>query len=317
MFEWPEELQMVRAAVRDFVDQEIRPHRDELEHGDMPPYDLLRKLYAAFGIGTMARDSFERRIAQVRAAEDGTAITAENGDDDDGGDAAKPGFGAAMAMMPIIELCKCSPGMVTALGVSVGLTAAAIESRGTIAQRERWVPDLLTLDTIGAWAITEPGSGSGCVRCDALDRAPRRRRVPAERIEDVHHQRAVRRHDRLHLQARRRRGRPARPQGVPVRARRGHARSRAEQAVAQDGPALVADRHVVPRRRAGRARPPARRDRGSPGSRRPRRVEGDVHDGAHRRRGDGAGHHRTLPRAVRPVREGAGAVRAADRQLPA
>jgi alkylation response protein AidB-like acyl-CoA dehydrogenase len=160
MFEWPEELQMVRGAVRDFVDQEIRPHRDDLEHGDMPPYDLLRKLYAAFGIGAMARDSFDRRIAQLRAAEDGKATPTpdDTADDDDG--SPRPGFGAAMAMMPIIELCKCSPGMVTALGVSVGLTAAAIESRGTIAQRERWVPDLLTLDKIGAWAITEPGSGS-------------------------------------------------------------------------------------------------------------------------------------------------------------
>ncbi|MDQ1533631.1 MAG: acyl-CoA dehydrogenase [Actinomycetota bacterium] len=161
MFEWPEELQMVRGAVRDFVDQEIRPHRDDLEHGDMPPYNLLRKLYAAFGIGAMARDSFDRRIAQLRAAEDGTTAPArdDTADDNDNG-SARPGFGAAMAMMPIIELCKCSPGMVTALGVSVGLTAAAIESRGTIAQRERWVPDLLTLDKIGAWAITEPGSGS-------------------------------------------------------------------------------------------------------------------------------------------------------------
>ena len=33
-------------------------------------------------------------------------------------------------------------------------------SKGTIAQKERWALDLLTLDKIGAWAITEPGSGS-------------------------------------------------------------------------------------------------------------------------------------------------------------
>ena len=65
-----------------------------------------------------------------------------------------------MFMLPIIELCRCSPGMVTALGVSMGLTAAAIMSRGTIEQKERWALDLLTLDKIGAWAITEPGAGS-------------------------------------------------------------------------------------------------------------------------------------------------------------
>jgi alkylation response protein AidB-like acyl-CoA dehydrogenase len=151
MFEWPEELEMVRSAVRDFVDQEIRPHRDELEHGDLPPYDLLRKLYTTFGIGAMQRDNFERRIAIAKGEAEAPKRDGQGG----GG-----GFGAAMAMVPIIELCKCSPGMVTAMGVSVGLTAAAIDSRGTIAQRERWVPEILTMDKIGAWAITEPGSGS-------------------------------------------------------------------------------------------------------------------------------------------------------------
>jgi alkylation response protein AidB-like acyl-CoA dehydrogenase len=65
-----------------------------------------------------------------------------------------------MAMLPIIELCKCSPGMVTAMGVSVGLTAAAIMGKGTIAQKERWALDVLTFDKVGAWAITEPNSGS-------------------------------------------------------------------------------------------------------------------------------------------------------------
>jgi alkylation response protein AidB-like acyl-CoA dehydrogenase len=50
--------------------------------------------------------------------------------------------------------------MVTAMGVSVGLTAGAILSKGTRAQKERWALDLLTFDKIGAWAITEPDSGS-------------------------------------------------------------------------------------------------------------------------------------------------------------
>ncbi len=153
MFEWPEELQMVRDAVRQFVDNEIRPHREELEHGDLPPYDLLRKMYKTFGMDTLAADGFDKRIAAEEAAANG-----------DG--AAKPrrsvtrSRGSGFTLLPIIELCKCSPGMVTALGVSVGLTSAAINAKGTIAQRKRWVRDLLTLDKIGAWAITEPNSGS-------------------------------------------------------------------------------------------------------------------------------------------------------------
>jgi acyl-CoA dehydrogenase len=149
MFEWPEELQMVRDAVRQFVDNEIRPHREELEHGDMPPYDLLRKLYKTFGMDTMAADSFDRRIA----AEEGGAP--EKRSEGGGG-----GGGGGFTMLPIIELCKCSPGMVTAMGVSVGLTSAAIMSKGTTAQKKRWARDILTMEKIGAWAITEPNSGS-------------------------------------------------------------------------------------------------------------------------------------------------------------
>src|SRR4029078_2468171 len=94
----------------------------------------------------MASDSFHRRMEAEK-----------NGETGGGGGG---GGGGAMAMLPIIELCKCSPGMVTAMGVSVGLTAAAIMSQGTIAQNERWELDVLTLDKVCAWAITVPGSGS-------------------------------------------------------------------------------------------------------------------------------------------------------------
>ncbi|WP_459982864.1 acyl-CoA dehydrogenase family protein, partial [Mycobacterium avium] len=44
--------------------------------------------------------------------------------------------------------------------VSLGLGAATIASRGTLAQKERWLPELMTLEKIAAWAITEPDSGS-------------------------------------------------------------------------------------------------------------------------------------------------------------
>src|SRR5882724_4655775 len=153
MFEWPEELQMVRDAVRQFVDNEIRPHREELEHGDLPPYDLLRKMYKTFGMDALAADGFDRRIA---AEEAGAGANDAKSDDRE----AREGRGGGFTMLPIIELCKCSPGMVTAMGVSVGLTAAAIMGKGTTAQKKRWARDILTMDKIGAWAITEPGSGS-------------------------------------------------------------------------------------------------------------------------------------------------------------
>ena len=69
MFEWNEEQQMIRTAVRQYVEAEIEPRRDELEFGDLPPYDLLRGLFSTFGMDQMARDSFDRTIERERAAE--------------------------------------------------------------------------------------------------------------------------------------------------------------------------------------------------------------------------------------------------------
>jgi acyl-CoA dehydrogenase len=158
MFEWSEEQAMVRDAVRQFVDNEIRPHRDELEFGDVPPYDVLRKMFRTFGLDALAREQFKKRIERERAAGEGKQAASDA--DEEGEEGRPSGGGGAMFMIPIIELCRCSPGMVTAMGVSVGLTPASIMSKGTIEQKERWALDLLTMDKIGAWAITEPNSGS-------------------------------------------------------------------------------------------------------------------------------------------------------------
>jgi alkylation response protein AidB-like acyl-CoA dehydrogenase len=153
MYEWSDEQKMMRDAVRQFIEAEIAPNVDEYEHGDTPPYDVLRKMFHTFGIDAMARDGFNRRIEKEKAIAAGEAVEESGGGD--GG-----GMGGGLQMLPLIELCRYCPGMVTAMGVSMGLTAAAISSRGTIAQKERFVPDLLTLDKVGAWAITEPDSGS-------------------------------------------------------------------------------------------------------------------------------------------------------------
>src|SRR6478736_6170840 len=146
---------MIRDAVRDFVEKEVRPRREELEFGDTPPYDVIRKLYATFGMADMARASFERRIAKERRASDPSAATPEASERDQ-----DAGPGAGFMLLPIIELCRCSPGLVTAMGVSTGLAAATIMSRGTTEQKEKWALDLLTFDKVGAWAITESDSGS-------------------------------------------------------------------------------------------------------------------------------------------------------------
>jgi alkylation response protein AidB-like acyl-CoA dehydrogenase len=155
MIEWNESQLMIRDAFRRFVEAEIEPHVEELEHGDLPPYDILRKMYATFGMDEMARARFKK---QIEAEKKGESRKKKSTDSD--GDPTARADQAAAALIPIIELCRHCPGMVTAMGVSVGLTASAILAKGTIEQKERWALEVLTLEKIGAWAITEPGSGS-------------------------------------------------------------------------------------------------------------------------------------------------------------
>ena len=153
MIEWSDVDLAVRDAVRQFVDKEVRPHVDALESGEMEPYPIIRKLFATFGLDVMARDSLEKRLARLR---DGTSSGS-------GGSGGMLGGGpetAGMGFMMISELCRVCMGIVTGMGVSLGLTVPTIAARGTLAQQERWLPGLVTYDKIGAWAITEPDSGS-------------------------------------------------------------------------------------------------------------------------------------------------------------
>ncbi len=163
MIEWSEQHLMLRDAVRRFVEAEIKPKLEALEHGDEPPYDVLRKMLRTFGIDAMQRTRFEKQIArekETQAARARGEATPSGASDKAAREGSEASDGAALQLIPIIELCRWCPGMVTAMGVSAGLTAAAILARGTIRQKERWALPLLTMEKIGSWAITEPGSGS-------------------------------------------------------------------------------------------------------------------------------------------------------------
>ena len=159
MIEWNEQHLMIQDMVRKFVQAEIVPQLEELEHGDRPPYDVMRKLANTFGLAEAARMRYaaeKQRAEQASAARDRGTAPPPKRERSSAGDADA----AAMQLIPVIELSKYCPGMVTAMGVSMGLTAGAIMNKGTWVQKDRWALPLLTLEKIGAWAITEPGSGS-------------------------------------------------------------------------------------------------------------------------------------------------------------
>ncbi len=154
MYEWSDTDLMFRDALRGFIDKEIKPHVDKLESGELPPFDIIRKMYSTFGMDEMATEALEKAFAKEEARERGETVP-ESGEK--GG-----GFSGAGSMGVILnsELAGVSLGLVASMGVSLGLTVGTLRSRGTLAQKKRWLPELVTMEKVGAWAITEPDSGS-------------------------------------------------------------------------------------------------------------------------------------------------------------
>lgn len=157
MIEWSETDLMMRDAVRQIVDKEIRPNLDELETGALSPYPIARKFFSQFGLDAMAAESVKKMLDRERAKRNGEP----RGEKPDSADDSV-GLGGQQSMVAVLvsEIARVSIGLLSTASVSLGLGAATIMSRGTLAQKERWLPELMTLEKIAAWAITEPDSGS-------------------------------------------------------------------------------------------------------------------------------------------------------------
>ncbi|QZH64281.1 acyl-CoA dehydrogenase family protein [Mycolicibacterium farcinogenes] len=153
MIEWSDTDIIMRDTVREFIDKEIRPHLDRLESGELSPYPFARKLFSEFGLDVMAAEAVKSMLDKQRERGSGESR-------DKSGGIGALGEQASMAAVMVSELAGVSIGLLSTIGVSLGLGAATIMSRGTPAQKERWLPELMTLQKIAAWAITEPDAGS-------------------------------------------------------------------------------------------------------------------------------------------------------------
>ena len=122
-------------------------------------------------------------------------------------------FGGAGAdflsyILVLEELSRADAGVGVTVAVHTSATTLPILAFGTDEQKARFVPPLARGEVLGAFALTEPGSGSdaGSLRT-AADAGGRR--LDDLRLEAVDHERQLRRHD------------------PPVRAHRsGHGRAR-------------------------------------------------------------------------------------------
>jgi alkylation response protein AidB-like acyl-CoA dehydrogenase len=168
MHQWSDMDEAIREGVRDWIEKNFTPVRDQVETGELPPFDLARKLFADFGIDAMASDAVDKMLAAERKRAERTpeekAARAAAKAEKKGGGSSNPLSameGAdSMGAVLLSELAGVSLGTVVSMGVSLGLGAGTIASKGTLEQKERWLKKIVTAEHIAAWAITEPESGS-------------------------------------------------------------------------------------------------------------------------------------------------------------
>jgi alkylation response protein AidB-like acyl-CoA dehydrogenase len=145
MLDFSEEHKIAQQAIRAWATSRLAPRVPALEGGEEPPFALMRELGAAFGMIDLVKAQF----AKMRQRPDR-------------GDAAARASGGESPLMAILmmELSRVCPGFALAMGASLGLCGGAILARGTPAQKERFALPVMTMEKIGAWALTEPGAGS-------------------------------------------------------------------------------------------------------------------------------------------------------------
>src|SRR3712207_193796 len=130
-FELTAEQQEIKTQVAEFADREVAPYAAELDREDRVPFETLEKLA---GIGFM-----------------GLCVPEEYG-------GAGSDFLSYCLMLEEISRADAGVGVTLAVHTSAG--TLPIVAYGDEDQKARWVPDLARGNKLGAFALTEPTTGS-------------------------------------------------------------------------------------------------------------------------------------------------------------
>ncbi len=153
MIELRQEHRMIEKAIREYAEKEIMPKIPAFESGQELPFDLMRRMMTdVMGAGWI-RDSLNKRADKMESGQ-WDAARARGAMD------VMEGMDPLLVSIVLKELSRVSPGFCMSWGVSVGLCGGNILEKGTPDQIRKYAVPVITMDKIGAWALTEPEAGS-------------------------------------------------------------------------------------------------------------------------------------------------------------
>src|SRR5437763_11952273 len=126
----PEEERMVQAAAREFAAKEVGPHVEEMDRDGVFKRELIDKFFAQGFMGL--------EVPETYGGSGGTFF---------------------MAVLAIEEFSRVDASAGVVIDVQNTLVSNALMRWGSEAQKQAFLPRLAQ-DTVGAYALSEPGSGS-------------------------------------------------------------------------------------------------------------------------------------------------------------
>ncbi|MBP9079593.1 MAG: acyl-CoA dehydrogenase family protein [Flavobacteriales bacterium] len=135
-FNTTENGQMIAQAVRDLVQRELRPHLMDWDERQHMPIELFKKHFGPAGmLGVLVPEAY-------------------------GG----AGLGYHEYVDTIVEVARVCGSVGLSVAAHNSLCTGHILYFGNEAQKKRWLTKLATGEWLGAWALTEAGTGSDAMR---------------------------------------------------------------------------------------------------------------------------------------------------------